>query len=68
MVIEELAFELLLAYAEWHDGVLRAERPAESAMWRSGWGGNEKSSWCVLMNRFARSLHREDEYIDCGAH
>jgi hypothetical protein len=30
-------------YAEWQDGVLSAERPAESAMWRRGRGGSEKS-------------------------
>lgn len=27
---------------EWQDGVLRADRPAESAMCRSGTGGNER--------------------------
>jgi hypothetical protein len=27
--------------AEWHAGVLRAERPAERAMWRRGRGGRE---------------------------
>lgn len=31
-VVEELALALLLAFLEWHDGVLRAERPAERAI------------------------------------
>lgn len=43
-VVEELALALLLAFLEWHDGVLRAERPAERAIWRSGCAGMEKSS------------------------
>lgn len=29
------------AYCEWQEGVLRADRPAERAMCRSGLGGSE---------------------------
>lgn len=31
-VVVELAFAVLLACFEWHDGVFKAERPAERAM------------------------------------
>ena len=31
-VVVELAFAVLLACFEWHDGVLSADNPAESAM------------------------------------
>lgn len=31
VVVVELAFELLLAYLEWHEGVFNAESPAERA-------------------------------------
>lgn len=54
VVVEELAFAVLLAYFEWQDGVLSTERPAERAMCRSGRAGSEKRSWCVFTKRFAR--------------
>ena len=43
---------------EWQEGVLRAERPAERAMWRRGTGGRESRELCVCMKRFERSDHR----------
>lgn len=36
-----LALELDDANFEWHDGVLSADSPADSAMWSSGRGGSE---------------------------
>lgn len=38
--------ELVLdeAYAEWHAGVLRADKPAERAMCSNGRGGKDSSS------------------------
>ena len=65
MVVGELALEVLLAYAEWQEGVLRAERPAESAIWSSGRSGREKISWWVLTNRVASSVQRSCEYSSC---
>ena len=62
-VVDEEALDLLLAYAEWQEGVLSAERPAERAMWRRGRVGREKSSWWVLTKRAARSLQRSWEYM-----
>ena len=64
-MVVELAFAVLLACLEWQEGVLRAESPAESAMWRSGRAGSEKSSWWVLTKRLARSSHRASEYNFC---
>lgn len=64
-VVVELAFAVLLACFEWQEGVLRAESPAESAMWRSGRAGSEKSSWWVLTKSLARSSHRDSEYNFC---
>lgn len=43
-VVEEWGFELEDAYAEWQDGVFRAERPAERAMCKRGRVGSDKSS------------------------
>ena len=63
-VVDDLAFEVLLVYAEWHEGVLRAERPAESAICSNGRAGSEKSSWCVLMKRSASVVQRNEEYSD----
>ena len=64
-MVVELALAVLLACFEWQDGVLRADRPAESAIWRSGRVGREKSSWCVLTKSLARSSHRLSEYNFC---
>lgn len=64
-MVVELAFAVLLACFEWQEGVLRAESPAESAIWRSGRAGSEKSSWWVLTKSLARSSHRESEYNFC---
>lgn len=49
------------AYAEWQDGVLRAERPADRAMCRSGRGGSEYSVLCVLMKSSERCSQRLGE-------
>ena len=64
-MVVELAFAVLLACFEWQEGVLRAESPAESAIWRSGRAGSEKSSWWVLTKSLARSSHRVSEYSFC---
>jgi hypothetical protein len=63
-VVLESEFELEEAYAEWHEGVLRADSPAERAMCKRGWDGNESNSWCVQMKRSARKFQRCGEYID----
>ena len=42
-VVVELALAVLLACAEWQEGVFKAERPAERAISRSGRDGREKS-------------------------
>ena len=44
---------------EWHEGVLRAESPAESAICRSGTGGRASNWLCVCMKRLARVIHRD---------
>ena len=64
-MVVELALAVLLACFEWQEGVLRAESPAESAMWSSGRGGSEKSSWWVVTKSLARSSHRLSEYSFC---
>lgn len=43
---------------EWQDGVFRAERPAESAMWRRGTEGRDRRALWVWVNTLARSSHR----------
>lgn len=43
---------------EWQEGVLRAERPAERAMWRSGTEGRARRLLCVCMKRLASIVHR----------
>ena len=44
---------------EWQEGVLRAERPAESAMCSKGTGGSARRLLCVCMKRFARVVQRD---------
>jgi len=44
---------------EWHDGVLRAERPAERATWRRGTDGRARRALWVWVNTLARSSHRD---------
>ena len=63
VVVVELAFELLLAYLEWQEGVLRAERPAERAICSKGRVGRENSSWWVWRKRLATKSHRDFEYM-----
>jgi len=46
-------------WAEWQEGVLRAERPAERAMCRRGTGGRESRLLCVCMKSLARSFQRD---------
>ena len=60
-MVDEEAFEELLAYWEWQDGVLSAERPAERAMWRRGRDGSENSSLWVLIKRVERKSQRSGE-------
>jgi hypothetical protein len=57
-------FELDDVYAEWQRGVFRADRPADSAICRSGCDGNERSSWCVCTNRSERYFQRSGEKSD----
>lgn len=38
----------VLGIVEWQDGVFRADRPADRAVWRRGDAGRERSVWCVL--------------------
>lgn len=64
-VVVELALAVLLACLEWHEGVLRADRPAESAIRRSGREGSEYSWWCVSVKRAANPSHRDCEYQLC---
>jgi hypothetical protein len=45
----------------WHEGVLRAERPAESAMCSSGTEGSERSVLWVWEKRVARVVQRVGE-------
>ncbi len=44
---------------EWHEGVLRAERPAERAICRSGTEGRARRLLCVCMKRLARVVQRD---------
>lgn len=50
--------DVLLLWEEWQAGVLRAERPAERAMWRSGTEGRESRELWVCMKRFERVVQR----------
>jgi hypothetical protein len=43
---------------EWQDGVLRAERPADSAMCSKGTEGRERRLLCVCMNSVERAPQR----------
>ena len=61
MVVDDDALAEEDVNAEWQAGVLRAERPAESAMWRSGRGGSEYKLWCVVRNSMARWVQRAGE-------
>ena len=46
---------------EWQEGVLRAERPALRAMWRSGAEGRERSVLWVRVKRVERVVQRAEE-------
>lgn len=61
VVVDEDALADEEVNAEWHAGVLRAERPAERAMWRSGRGGREYRLWWVVRKREARWDQRVGE-------
>lgn len=43
-MLVEKELELDDVYAEWHDGVLSADRPADSAICNNGRDGSERSS------------------------
>jgi hypothetical protein len=45
----------------WQEGVLRAERPAERAMWRRGTEGKESNVLCVWEKSVARYVQRVGE-------
>ena len=45
-------------WVEWQEGVLRAERPAERAMWRRGTEGRERSVLWVWVKRSERECQR----------
>ena len=49
-MVDEEAFDEDEAYTEWHDGVLRADSPADRAMCKSGFGGRAKMSLYVRIN------------------
>lgn len=49
------------ACEEWQEGVLRAERPAERAMWRRGTGGRERRLLWVVVKRVERVDQRVGE-------
>lgn len=49
----------------WHDGVLSADRPADSAICKSGTEGRARRELCVCMKRFARVLQRDRLYNSC---
>lgn len=66
VVVELEAFAEEDVNAEWHAGVLRAERPAESAMCRRGRGGREYRVWWVVRKSEERWDQREGEYRDCS--
>jgi hypothetical protein len=55
---DEEVGEMEDAWVEWQEGVLRAERPAESAMCRRGTEGRARRLLCVCMKRFARVVQR----------
>lgn len=50
-----------LGWIEWQAGVLRAERPEESAMCRRGMGGRESRLLCVDVKRSASICQRAVE-------
>lgn len=53
-------------WAEWHDGVFRAERPADRAMWIRGTEGRARRALWVWVNTLARSFHRHWLNRSCG--
>ena len=50
---------------EWHDGVFRADKPADSAIWRRGTDGRDRRLLCVCMKSFAISSQRDWLYSAC---
>ena len=46
---------------EWHEGVLREERPAERAMCKRGREGRDSRVWWVETKRLERNVQREAE-------
>lgn len=51
--------EEMWVWVEWQWGVLRAERPADRAMWRRGTGGRERRVLWVRVKTSARSDQRD---------
>lgn len=43
-VVVDKKLELEEVYAEWQDGVLRADKPADNAICNNGLEGNDRSS------------------------
>lgn len=54
--------DVLLLCEEWQAGVLSAERPVDSAMWRSGTEGRESRELWVCMKSVEREVHRDGLY------
>lgn len=63
-IAEEWEGEVVV-FDEWHEGVLRAERPAERAVWRTGTGERDRSWLWLCKNVFARLVQRDWLYISC---
>lgn len=51
--------EVLLLWEEWQEGVLRADSPADRAIWRSGTEGRDNKELWVCMNSVERVVQRE---------
>ncbi len=60
--VGEIEERVECGYVEWQEGVLRADRPAERAMWRRGTEGRERSVLWVWVKSSARELQRERLY------
>lgn len=56
---EEVGDMDVAEWEEWQEGVLRAESPADRAMWRSGTEGRESRELWVAMKWVERVVQRE---------
>lgn len=58
---EEVGEMEVVEWEEWQEGVLRAESPADKAIWRRGTEGRERRELWVAMKRVERVVQREGE-------